>query len=222
MAHNDAGHTKKESIWALWLIIPASLLVTMIFTAMVHEVPARAHLDGNPGKIKESAKEKAHDHADAPAEHAGEMHEIALTESKKLSVKDGSLEYSLFNFINDHAAEVSKDKWFNFDQVTFATGSTTPEATSAAQLQNIHDIMMAFPKVKLKIGGYTDNVGKAEDNMKLSQTRAESIVAELVKLGVPADRLAAEGYGDQHPVGDNSTEEGRAQNRRMALRVTEK
>jgi flagellar motor protein MotB len=207
MAHNDAGHTKKESIWALWLIIPASLLVTMIFTAMVHEVPARAHLDGNPGKIKESAKEKAHDHADAPAEHAGEMHEIALTESKKLSVKDGSLEYSLFNFINDHAAEVSKDKWFNFDQVTFATGSTTPEATSAAQL---------------KIGGYTDNVGKAEDNMKLSQTRAESIVAELVKLGVPADRLAAEGYGDQHPVGDNSTEEGRAQNRRMALRVTEK
>jgi outer membrane protein OmpA-like peptidoglycan-associated protein len=222
MAHNDAGHTKKESTWALWLIIPASLLVTLIFSAMVQEAPAKAHLDGNPGKVKETAKEKAHDNAGEANAHAGEMHEIALTENKKINVKDGSLEYSLFNFINNHEQEVSKDKWFNFDQVTFATGSTTPEASSASQLQNIHDIMMAFPKVKLKIGGYTDNVGKAEANQKLSQSRAESIVAELVKLGVPADRLAAEGYGDQHPVGDNSTEEGRAQNRRMALRVTEK
>ena len=189
---------------------------------MVHEAPAKTHLDGNPGKSKEVAKEKADHHAGETNAHAGEMQEITLTENKKMNVKEGSLEYSLFNFIGNHEQEVSKDIWFNFDQVTFATGSTTPEASSAAQLQNIHDILMAFPKVKLKIGGYTDNVGKSEDNKKLSQTRAESIVAELVKLGVPADRLAAEGYGDQHPVGDNSTEEGRAQNRRMALRVTEK
>lgn len=215
-------HAKKESTWALWLIIPASLLVTLIFSAMVHEAPAHTHLDGNPGEVKESPKPKDHDHEAAADEHAGEMHEIALSESKKLSVKSGSLEHSLFTFIHDESQAVSKDKWFNFDQVTFATGSTTPEASSATQLQNIHDILMAFPKVKLKIGGYTDNVGKSEDNLKLSQARAESIVAELVKLGVPADRLAAEGYGDQHPVGDNSTEEGRAQNRRMALRVTEK
>lgn len=222
MAHNDDGHTKKESTWALWLIIPASLLVTLIFSAMVYQAPAKTYLPGNPGDVKETPKEKKHDHAEEADNHAGEMQEIVLSESKKLNVKAGSLEHSLFNFIHDESQAVSKDKWFNFDQVTFATGSTTPEASSAAQLQNIHDIMMAFPKVKLKIGGYTDNVGKAEDNMKLSQTRAESIVAELVKLGIAADRLEAEGYGDQHPVGDNSTEEGRAQNRRMALRVTEK
>jgi len=58
--------------------------------------------------------------------------------------------------------------------------------------------------------------------MKLSQDRAINVMNELIKGGIAADRLEAEGYGDQHPVGDNSTPEGRAMNRRIALRVTAK
>ena len=93
---------------------------------------------------------------------------------------------------------------------------------SEEQLKNIVEILKCYPKAKFKIGGYTDNTGNPEANMKLSQERANTVVSSLVGLGIEAGRLEAEGYGDQHPVASNDTEEGRAQNRRIALRVMEK
>src|SRR5262249_32007068 len=71
------------------------------------------------------------------------------------------------------------------------------------------------------VGGYTDNTGDPGANQKLSQDRATAVFTELVTLGVPAQRMSAEGYGQQYPVADNSTDSGRAQNRRIALRVTD-
>ena len=112
--------------------------------------------------------------------------------------------------------------WLAFDRLVFETGSATLEPQSQEQLTNIVEILKAFPAVKVKIGGYTDNVGDPAANMKLSQDRAINVMNELIKGGIAADRLEAEGYGDQHPVGDNSTPEGRAMNRRIALRVTAK
>jgi outer membrane protein OmpA-like peptidoglycan-associated protein len=90
------------------------------------------------------------------------------------------------------------------------------------QLKNVAEILKAYPKVALKIGGYTDNVGDPAANMKLSAKRADNTMAELVKLGIAAGRLEAEGYGDKHPVADNSTDEGRQRNRRIDIRVTRK
>jgi outer membrane protein OmpA-like peptidoglycan-associated protein len=86
----------------------------------------------------------------------------------------------------------------------------------------VAEIMKAYPKVKAKIGGYTDNTGDPDSNLKLSQDRATNVMNELVVLGVASDRLTAEGYGQQHPVADNGTDAGRQQNRRIAFRVTEK
>jgi len=74
----------------------------------------------------------------------------------------------------------------------------------------------------VKIGGYTDNVGSAASNLALSQERADSVRSQLVSMGVDADRLTAEGYGEEHPVGDNSTDAGRAMNRRISMLVTQK
>jgi K(+)-stimulated pyrophosphate-energized sodium pump len=76
--------------------------------------------------------------------------------------------------------------------------------------------------VKLKVGGYTDNTGNEQANMALSQKRAEAVKTALVNMGVKADRLDAEGYGPQYPVATNDTEEGRAQNRRISVRVMAK
>jgi OmpA-OmpF porin, OOP family len=132
------------------------------------------------------------------------------------------IESQLVGFIEDAGKVVDKTTWFNFDRLLFDTGKATLQASSQEQLVNTAEILKAFPKVKLKIGGYTDNVGDAKSNLKLSQDRANTVMAELVKLGIEKSRLGAEGYGDQFPVGDNTTEEGRQQNRRIALRVTEK
>ena len=83
-------------------------------------------------------------------------------------------------------------------------------------------VLKAYPDVNVKVGGYTDTTGDPTANRTLSQQRADAVRQALVGKGIAAKRMVAEGYGSDHPVGDNATEEGRAQNRRIALRVTKK
>jgi OmpA-OmpF porin, OOP family len=147
---------------------------------------------------------------------------LKLPNGTEIQVSSSGIEKGLVGFIQDASKPVDKTTWFDFDRLLYATGSAVLEPSSQDQLKNIAAIMAAFPNVTLKIGGYTDNVGKKAANMKLSGDRANAAMAELVKLGVAADRLAAEGYGDTVPVADNSTEEGRAKNRRTAARVSAK
>jgi outer membrane protein OmpA-like peptidoglycan-associated protein len=128
----------------------------------------------------------------------------------------------LLAFIQDPATKPDKTTWFDFDRLLFNTGSATLQPQSMEQLNNIAAILKAYPATHLTIGGYTDNTGDAASNLKLSQDRANNVTAELVKLGVAKDRLVAKGYGEEHPVGDNSTEAGRAQNRRISMLVTQK
>ena len=80
----------------------------------------------------------------------------------------------------------------------------------------VADFMKEHPTSTAVIEGYTDNVGNAEHNLKLSQQRAESVVHYLVdKLGIEPSRLSAKGYGMTQPIADNSTEAGRLKNRRI-------
>jgi outer membrane protein OmpA-like peptidoglycan-associated protein len=109
--------------------------------------------------------------------------------------------------------------WFTMDQIAFDTGSATLKPASQTQLNNIATVLNSCPGVRLDIAGYTDNVGSAEQNLRLSRRRANNVVAVLVKEGVPKDRFNAEGYGEEDPIADNSIEQGRAQNRRVAMRV---
>ena len=99
----------------------------------------------------------------------------------------------------------------------FDTGSATLQPESEKQLDNIAATLTANPDVHMTLTGHTDNVGAVDQNLQLSQTRASSIMAELIRKGVPADHLTAEGYGQQDPIADNSTEEGRARNRRVSV-----
>jgi outer membrane protein OmpA-like peptidoglycan-associated protein len=133
------------------------------------------------------------------------------------------IESQLVGFIEDATKPVDKKNWFNFDHLNFKTGSAVLDMDySKDQLTNIYNIMAAYPKVKLKIGGYTDSDGDDKANMALSQKRADAVVAALVAMGADKARLASEGYGEQHPVAANDTPENKAQNRRTAVCVTEK
>jgi K(+)-stimulated pyrophosphate-energized sodium pump len=132
------------------------------------------------------------------------------------------IERGLIAFI-EGPAPVDKTSWFNFDRVTFKTGSAAIDmGKSNEQLVNLSEILTAYPGTKLKIGGYTDNTGDEAANMKLSADRANAVRNALMLMGVDGARLEAEGYGSQHPVADNATDEGRAKNRRIAVRVSAK
>jgi OmpA-OmpF porin, OOP family len=150
------------------------------------------------------------------------MSKVTLPGGAAIEFKTGSVEDNLVKFITDKAAAIDKNKWFNFEGLNFDTGKATLQKGSEAKLSNIAAILKAYPAVKLKLGGYTDNVGKPESNKTLSDARAKTVVAELVKLGVAAARLEGEGYGQEHPCADNTTEAGRAKNRRIDVSVRAK
>jgi outer membrane protein OmpA-like peptidoglycan-associated protein len=130
-------------------------------------------------------------------------------------------EAALLGFIeSDKAPCTDADCWFTMDRVTFNSGSSELDMDkSTNQLTNIVRIMEANPGVQLKLGGYTDNTGSEQTNMTISQARADAVAMALIGMGIDSDRVVAEGYGPQFPVASNDTEDGRAQNRRIDVRV---
>jgi outer membrane protein OmpA-like peptidoglycan-associated protein len=101
--------------------------------------------------------------------------------------------------------------------ITFATAQATITPSSDQVLADVLAVLVANPDWKLRIEGHTDNVGDKAANQKLSDARARAVAAWLAAQGVDATRLTAAGVGDSQPVGDNKTEEGRRQNRRVVL-----
>ncbi|MFI4880021.1 MAG: OmpA family protein [Steroidobacterales bacterium] len=152
----------------------------------------------------------------------GEMTRVKLPDGTELNIPANGVESKLIAYLNDPNSAIAGDKWFDFDRLLFDTGKATLQPASQEQVNNVGAILKAFPKVKIRLGGYTDNTGNAAANVKLSEARANGVMAELVKLGTDAGRMSAKGYGEEHPVADNATEEGRAKNRRISMRVTEK
>lgn len=154
--------------------------------------------------------------------HLGNLSARKLPNGTSLNLPEKGVENRLIAFIEDNSKQVDKTTWFDFDRLLFDTGKSTLRKESQEQLKNVSEIMKAYSNVEIKIGGYTDNQGKEENNVKLSNERANSAMNEIVKLGVDAARIKAEGYGSQHPVADNATPEGREKNRRVSIRVTKK
>ena len=152
----------------------------------------------------------------------GEFFKRKLPNGVELNIPRLGVENKLIDFIEDASKPADKETWFDFDRLLFDTGKATLQPESQAQLADVAAILKAYPKVHVRLGGYTDNVGDKAANVKLSQERAANVERELVKLGVDAMRLDSKGYGEEHPVASNDTEEGRAKNRRISMRVTEK
>jgi OmpA-OmpF porin, OOP family len=160
----------------------------------------------------------------APAAVVGlfRLFKRTLPSNKQIEIAEEGIEGRMITLIENRGQPLERTQWFEFDRLHFQTGSSNLTPDSRAQVQNIADILSSYPAVKIKIGGYTDNVGEPSANQRLSEARAQRVMTELITLGVNALRLEAEGYGEQFAIADNSTSEGRARNRRIAVRVTER
>ena len=104
--------------------------------------------------------------------------------------------------------------------VFFDSKQTNLKNESVTELDNVARLMNENPNVKIQISGYTDNVGKPADNLKLSTGRAVSVVNYLTSKGIKSERFSFKGYGETKPIADNKTENGKASNRRTELSVT--
>ena len=155
-------------------------------------------------------------------EKVGDFFETTLSSGYAIKGAKNGIEDKLIVFIQDTGKAVDEITWFSMDGITFDTDKATLTPESTVQVTNIAEILKAFPNVKIKIGGYTDNTGDANHNLTLSGERANTVKNALVAAGIDASRLEAKGYGSEHPVASNETEEGRQQNRRIDVQVTAK
>jgi len=105
------------------------------------------------------------------------------------------------------------------ENVTFENGKADLTIESYPELNRLVDLMKRKPTMVIEIAGHTDNLGSSEDNMSLSQSRADSVRAYLTKCGITATRVYAKGYGDTEPIEENTSDEGRRQNRRAEVRI---
>ena len=108
----------------------------------------------------------------------------------------------------------------NFPDVTFAVDSTTISPAMRNTLDGVAQNLVDRPQSLIDVMGHTDSTGSDQYNLDLSRRRAESVANYLVGRGVSRARIETIGYGEQYPIADNSSPDGRAQNRRVELRIT--
>jgi outer membrane protein OmpA-like peptidoglycan-associated protein len=141
---------------------------------------------------------------------------LSLPGNVKLDVPENSYLRGMVESFQEGAGS-REPKPFVADNLDFEGTTSKLAPDSPAAIASLATIMKAFSTAKLKIEGYTDNVGDAAQNRKIALDHATAVKDALVKAGVPADRIIAEGVGPDRPIASNDTEEGRAKNRRIEL-----
>lgn len=121
--------------------------------------------------------------------------------------------------VNIALQPIEKGAFIVLKNIFFESKKFDLQAISNPELDKVVAILKENPAVTILISGYTDNVGKPADNLLLSVNRAKSVVAYLQSKGIDPKRLSGKGFGEANPIAPNTTEEGRAQNRRTELTV---
>jgi outer membrane protein OmpA-like peptidoglycan-associated protein len=103
--------------------------------------------------------------------------------------------------------------------IFFETDSYELKNESIVELNRLLDLLTKNPSMRIEVGGHTDDVGAEDYNLSLSDKRAKAVVNYLTSKSISADRLTWKGYGKSKPIADNTSDEGRAQNRRTEIRV---
>jgi outer membrane protein OmpA-like peptidoglycan-associated protein len=148
---------------------------------------------------------------------------LKLPNGVEIDAYKGGIEDLLIAFLSDPNAKPGNDNWFDFNDLNFEFGTANIVPESKKEVDNIAEILKAFPKAKIKLGGYTDKVGDEAANKKLSGERATAVLEALKVAGVGAQVTGAEGYGSEfakYPA--DAPEVDRIKDRRVSVSVREK
>jgi len=141
-------------------------------------------------------------------------------ESKYIAKSDSSIEPKVRIDFEVKPIEVGKS--YRLNDIYFSTNSSELRDESRSVLDGFIEFLNENKEIKVLIQGHTDDIGKAEDNLLLSDNRAKSVYEYLHEKGIAAERLSYKGYGEEKPVSTNETEAGRARNRRTEFVIIEK
>lgn len=155
---------------------------------------------------------------------------IKLDNGVELITTKGSVANRLHQFITSPDAFANKtnpENWFVFEGLHFDAGSSKLKKEYVPSLKNTVEVLNAFPNVKVKLGGYSDNTGNEDVNTKLSEKQAKRVYDKLIALGAARSSFAHEkpyeGYGPKFPICPaNDSEACKTKNRRIAIVVIDK
>jgi outer membrane protein OmpA-like peptidoglycan-associated protein len=135
------------------------------------------------------------------------------------------------NYMDKQEAELKKVKGAQVERqgdklvvrfnsaILFDTGKAKLKPASEKDLEDFAKVLTQYPETEITVEGHTDSTGKKAKNKKLSMDRALSVGLYLEKQGVARPRITPQGWGDEHPVGDNKTKDGRQANRRVEIQI---
>jgi outer membrane protein OmpA-like peptidoglycan-associated protein len=176
---------------------------------------AKADADAATARAEADRARAAKDSAEAQALKANQQAQTATQQTEQMRNR-------LRDQLNQVLAtkETARGLIVNMSDVLFDFNKYTLKQDAQVKLARVSGILLTYPDLKLQVEGYTDNVGTDVYNQKLSQQRADTVRDFLVTQGVQTAGISSTGYGMAQPVADNSTNAGRAQNRRVQLVVS--
>jgi outer membrane protein OmpA-like peptidoglycan-associated protein len=134
--------------------------------------------------------------------------------SDDFSQKNAELEAQLAAL---NAKKTDRGIVITIGDVLFDTNKANVKSSGTPNLKKVGEFLKKYPDRTARVEGYTDSTGSAEYNQELSDRRAEAVRSTLVSMGISADRITSEGFGQDSPVGDNQTASGRQMNRRVEI-----
>lgn len=144
--------------------------------------------------------------------------QVELPGGRRLKLTENSFTYNLAQFLASKPK--SPERTFTFDNLTFAAGSARITSESQPNVNDLIEILKAYPTLTIRIEGHTDNRGDLSANRALSLDRANAVKTALGAAGVAPNRVLTQGFGPAKPTASNDTEDGRRSNRRIDVVVT--
>jgi OmpA-OmpF porin, OOP family len=153
--------------------------------------------------------------------HAPHVAGLTLPCGTTLAVQEGTFIHNVASFMmrgNGAASELPKR--FTFDHLNFDSATTRLTPDSNQTVNDLVSIMKCYPNATVQLEGHTDATGDAEANKRLSVDRAEAVKGMMVAAGIDPNRISTAGWGQEKPIANNDTEDGKAKNRRTELVIT--